>query len=88
MKHKLMPTFLILLATLCLCFSIAACGGKNGSEAEKGKDGHTHVAEQFQADESGHWKICTVCGEKFSVGGHSYNSDNACETCGYSAVFT
>ena len=92
MKHKFLTVLLAIVTALCLCFGLAACGGNGGGEkepeAEKGEDGHTHIARYFQVDDNGHWKICDVCGEKFSVGDHGYDSGNACETCGYSTVYT
>ncbi len=87
---KLWLTLLAVVSCLCLCFGLAACGGdeNGGNGSETGEGAHTHVAEHFQVDDNGHWKICTECGEKFSVGDHKYNSDNACEACGYSTVYT
>lgn len=63
-----------------------------GTEMENpgggGTGGGTHAAEYFQVDETNHWKICTDCGEKFSEGKHNFNSDNTCETCGYSTIYS
>ncbi len=87
MKHKLLTALIALAAVLCLCFGLAGCGRIGGNE-ERGEDGHVHVAQTFNVDENGHWKVCTVCGEQFSVGKHNYNSDNTCKTCGYSTVYT
>ena len=84
MKLKLIP--LLLTLTAALCFGLAACD--ETPEEEKGADGHTHIAETFHADDEGHWKICTVCGEKFSEKNHTYDAKNACETCGYGSNFT
>ncbi len=84
MKLKLIPLFLALSAAVCLAF--AACD--ETPEEEKGADGHTHIAETFHADDEGHWKICTVCGEKFSEKNHTYDAKNVCGTCGYGSDFT
>ena len=86
MKYKLIPLLLTLSVALCLSLSLAACDETPAEE--KGADGHTHIAETFNVNEEQHWKTCTVCGEKFSAENHSYLADNACETCGYSSVYT
>lgn len=93
MKHKFLTSALSVAAALCLVLGLAACGenggnGGNGGNIEKGEDGHVHSAEYFEVNDEEHWKICTICGEKFSVGKHSYRSDNACKYCGYNLTYT
>lgn len=93
MKKKLLTILLILAAVLCLTLGLVACGGfggdgGSGENVEKGEDGHVHMADYFEVNDEEHWKICTICGEKFSVGKHSYRSDNACKYCGYNLVYT
>ncbi len=87
MKHKFLTPIFALSAALCLCLGLAACSGGT-PEGETGADGHFHTAETFRVDDSGHWKVCTICGEKFSAGTHTFDAENACETCGYSDVYT
>ena len=85
MKHKSLTALLMFAVAFCMSIGLAACGG-NDNKASGGT--HEHIAENFQVDEGTHWKVCAICGEKFSIGEHSYNSENACEVCGYSTVYT
>ena len=79
--------FLTLAAVLCLCLGLAACGGSD-ENVEKGADGHVHTADRFESNNRVHWKICTVCGDKFSIKGHRFKKDNTCEVCGYELLYT
>jgi len=41
-----------------------------------------HTSNDWQKDEAYHWKICTVCTNKFDNGIHIF-VDNICKVCGY-----
>lgn len=59
---------------------------------------HTHTGEGYEHDENNHWKICTICGEKFDEAPHNYggwevdkeptifelgSKHSSCTTCNY-----
>ena len=45
----------------------------------------THVAAtEFESDETNHWNVCTICGEKLNVAAHADNNhDGKCDACGH-----
>lgn len=85
MKKRLLVVF-VFIACICLCLGLYGCTPDIGEE--QGDDGHTHTADHYEYDSVQHWKICTVCSEKFAVGNHNFNKDNVCETCEYSIAPT
>ena len=44
----------------------------------------------YKSNSSGHWKECTLCGDKQTTSTHTYtnNCDNSCNTCGYTRTTT
>ncbi len=47
----------------------------------------THTeSSAWTKDETGHWKLCLICGEKLTTGSHGYDNttcDTTCNECGY-----
>lgn len=44
---------------------------------------HTHTeGENWEADPTGHWKLCGECGEKTRSGEHTLNDESRCTVCG------
>ena len=70
MKKRLLVVF-VFIACICLCLGLYGCTPDIGEE--QGDDGHTHTADHYEYDSVQHWKICTVCSEKFAVGNHNFN---------------
>ncbi len=74
---------------ICSCgewFSDNACTNEIANHASVviGKSGH-NFSEQYQSDESDHWKKCSRCDEIQSKENHIYDNatDKDCNVCGY-----
>ena len=44
---------------------------------------HAVDPDEWQSDETGHWKVCKDCGAEFARAEHDYGEDGACTECGY-----
>ena len=80
MRKALLRTFLTALIIAIVCsFAVACTSTDNNSQSS-----HEHVAgEEWQKNESQHWKVCAEDGEKLEVADHTFGewvTDNA-ETC-------
>ncbi len=80
MKRKFLTTLLALIASLCLCFGLAACG----VEGEVNEHTHNWV---WKNNSSEHWQICETDNVEKS-GSRSAHFDNdedgKCDECKYS----
>lgn len=95
MRKALLRTLLTALIIAIVCsFAVACTPTENDSQSS-----HEHVAgEEWQKNESQHWKVCAEDGEKLEVADHTFGewmTDNAatctekgkkhkeCSVCGY-----
>lgn len=94
-RKALLRTLFTALIIAIACSFVVACT----STGNDGQSSHEHVAgEEWQKNESQHWKVCAVDGEKLEVADHTFGewvTDNAatctekgkkhkeCSVCGY-----
>ena len=55
------------------------CGAVLRAQQTIAPTGHKY---KYECSESGHWQVCTVCGEKTAQSGHSLQN-GVCTVCGY-----
>ena len=65
-----MKKMIAMLMALAMIAAMTACSS------------HTHTeGENWEADSTGHWKVCTECGEKTQAGDHTLNDESKCTVC-------
>ncbi len=95
MRKALLRTLLTALIIAIVCSFVVACTSTDNDS----QSSHEHVAgEEWQKNESQHWKVCAEDGEKLEVADHAFGewvTDNAatctekgkkhkeCSVCGY-----
>ena len=95
MRKALLRTLFTALIIAIACSFVVACTSTNNDS----QSSHEHVAgEEWQKNESQHWKVCAEDGEKLEVADHAFGewvTDNAatctekgkkhkeCSVCGY-----
>ncbi len=85
MKHKWLTVLLALIAAVCLCFGLAACGGNGGNGGTQTEQGSTENNQGSGGDTSGDTDGSK---EPEGQGGdeqkckHEYTAENVCSLCG------
>ena len=73
LKKRIFPALLL----VCLLLAVS-CACAMGEECA-----HVYDADQWQHNETWHWRVCTKCGEELSRGSHSISCETGlCVYCG------